>query len=122
VSLGTSELAGLAVVASVLVSPGSALACTLALRRRGRMLRRTSTSRASAQRTWRSAAPQSIEAHMAKHMCANLTSLRRLQQSLVMPRLSPDLLCAPLEDAVAAPRLRWAAVSACRRGSRGQVS
>ena len=39
---------GLALVASVLVLPGSALACALAFRRRGRMLRRTSASRASA--------------------------------------------------------------------------
>jgi hypothetical protein len=41
-------VAGLAVVASVLVLPGSAIACTLAFRRRARMLRRTSTSRESA--------------------------------------------------------------------------
>ena len=40
-------VAGLAVVASALVLPGSALACALAFRRRGRMLRRPS-SRASA--------------------------------------------------------------------------
>ena len=40
---------GLAVVASVLVLPGSALACALAFRRRGRMLKRTSASPASAQ-------------------------------------------------------------------------
>ena len=40
-------VAGLAVVASALVLPGSALACALAFRRRGRMLRRTSTSSAS---------------------------------------------------------------------------
>jgi biotin transporter BioY len=41
-------VAGLAVVASGLVLPGSALACALAFRRHRRMLRRTSTSRASA--------------------------------------------------------------------------
>jgi hypothetical protein len=41
-------VAGLAVVASALVLPGSALACALAFRRRGRMLRRTSSSRAPA--------------------------------------------------------------------------
>jgi len=41
-------VAGLAVVTSALVLPGSALACALAFRRRGRMLRRASTSRASA--------------------------------------------------------------------------
>jgi len=41
-------VAGLAVVASGLVLPVSALACALAFRRRGRMLRRTSDSRASA--------------------------------------------------------------------------
>jgi biotin transporter BioY len=41
-------VAGLAVVTSALVLPGSALACALAFRRRRRMLRRTSTSRASA--------------------------------------------------------------------------
>lgn len=41
-------VAGLAVVASALVLPGSALACVLAFRRRARMLRRTSTSRATA--------------------------------------------------------------------------
>ena len=40
-------VAGLAVVASALVLPGSALACVLAFRLRGRMLRRTSTTRAS---------------------------------------------------------------------------
>jgi hypothetical protein len=39
-------VAGLAVVASALVLPGSALACALAFRRRGRMLRRPSTSSA----------------------------------------------------------------------------
>jgi len=37
-------VAGLAVVASALVLPGSALACALAFRRRGRMIRRTATS------------------------------------------------------------------------------
>ena len=37
-------VAGLAVVTSALVLPGSALACALAFRCRGRMLRRTSTS------------------------------------------------------------------------------
>ncbi len=36
-------VAGLAVVAGALVLPGSALACALAFRRRGRILRRTST-------------------------------------------------------------------------------
>ena len=36
-------IAGLAVVTSALVLPGSALACALAFRRRGRMLRRTPT-------------------------------------------------------------------------------
>lgn len=41
-------VAGLAVVASALVLPGSALACWLAFRRRARMPRRTSTSLASA--------------------------------------------------------------------------
>ena len=41
-------VAGLAVVTSALVLPGSALACALAFRLRGRMLRRTSTSRESA--------------------------------------------------------------------------
>lgn len=40
-------VAGLAVVASALVLPGSALACALAFRRRRRMLRRTSGTRAS---------------------------------------------------------------------------
>jgi hypothetical protein len=40
-------VAGLAVVATALVLPGSALACVLAFRRRGRRLRSTSTSRAS---------------------------------------------------------------------------
>ena len=39
---------GLAVVVSALVLPGSALACALAFRRRGRTLRHTSTSRTSA--------------------------------------------------------------------------
>src|SRR5262245_33395853 len=39
-------VAGLAVVASALVLPGSALACALAFRRRRRVLGRTSTSRA----------------------------------------------------------------------------
>ena len=39
---------GLAVVASVLVLPGSALACALAFRRRRRMLRRTSSAHATA--------------------------------------------------------------------------
>jgi len=39
-------VAGLAVVASVLVLPGSALACALAFRVRARMLKRTSTSSA----------------------------------------------------------------------------
>ena len=37
-------VAGLAVVASALVLPGSALACALAFRRRGRMLSRPSAS------------------------------------------------------------------------------
>jgi hypothetical protein len=37
-------VAGLAVLASALVLPGSALACALAFRRRGRMLRRPPTS------------------------------------------------------------------------------
>src|SRR5262245_47250653 len=41
-------VAVLAVVASALVLPGSALACALAFRHRRRMLRRTSTSRESA--------------------------------------------------------------------------
>ena len=41
-------VAWLAVVASALVLPGSALACALAFRRRWRMLGRASTSRASA--------------------------------------------------------------------------
>jgi hypothetical protein len=41
-------VAWLAVVSSVLVLPGSALACALAFRRRGRMPRGTPTSRASA--------------------------------------------------------------------------
>jgi hypothetical protein len=36
-------IAGLAVVTSVLVLPGSALACALAFRRRGRMSRRSTT-------------------------------------------------------------------------------
>jgi hypothetical protein len=40
-------VAGLAVVASALVLPGSALACALAFRRRRRMLGGTSTSRTS---------------------------------------------------------------------------
>jgi hypothetical protein len=40
-------IAGLAVVASALVLPGSALACALAFRRRGRMLRGASASRMS---------------------------------------------------------------------------
>jgi hypothetical protein len=39
-------VAGLAVVSSGLVLPGSALACVLAFRRRGRLLSRASTSRA----------------------------------------------------------------------------
>lgn len=43
-----SAVAGLAVVASALVLPGSALACALAFRRRRRMLRRTSDWHASA--------------------------------------------------------------------------
>jgi hypothetical protein len=38
-------VAGLAIVASALVLPGSAIACALAFRRHGRMLRRPSTSR-----------------------------------------------------------------------------
>jgi len=42
-------VAGLAVVASALVLPGSALACALAFRRHGRMRRRPSTSRESAE-------------------------------------------------------------------------
>jgi biotin transporter BioY len=41
-------VAGLAVVTSGLVLPGSALACALAFRWRRRMLKRTSTSRESA--------------------------------------------------------------------------
>jgi Na+-driven multidrug efflux pump len=41
-------VAWLAVVASALVLPGSALACALAFRRRARMFRPTSTSRAPA--------------------------------------------------------------------------
>ena len=41
-------VAGLAIFTTALVLPGSALACALALHRRGRMLRRTSSSRASA--------------------------------------------------------------------------
>ena len=41
-------VAGLAVVASALVLPGSALACALAFRLRGRMTRRTPTSPGSA--------------------------------------------------------------------------
>ena len=41
-------VAGLAVVASALVLPGSALACALAFRRRRRMLTRPSTSREAA--------------------------------------------------------------------------
>jgi hypothetical protein len=41
-------VAGLAVVASALVLPGSALACALAFRRRGRMVGGSSTSRESA--------------------------------------------------------------------------
>ena len=40
-------IAGLAVVAGVLVLPGSALACALAFRRRRRLLRGPSTSRMS---------------------------------------------------------------------------
>jgi hypothetical protein len=40
-------VAGLAVVASGLVLPGSALACVLAFRRRGRLLSRASASRES---------------------------------------------------------------------------
>ena len=40
-------VAGLAVVASVLVLPGSALACVLAFRRRGRMIGRSSSSSTS---------------------------------------------------------------------------
>jgi len=43
-----SAVAGLAVVAAVLVLPGSALACALAFRHRRRMHGRPSTSRASA--------------------------------------------------------------------------
>ena len=43
-----SAVAGLAVVASALVLPGSALACCLAFRRRARILGRTPDSRASA--------------------------------------------------------------------------
>jgi hypothetical protein len=38
-------IAGLAVVAGALVLPGSALACALAFRRRGRKLRRSSNAR-----------------------------------------------------------------------------
>jgi len=41
-------VAGLAVVTAALVLPGSALACALTFRRRVRMLRRSSTSHASA--------------------------------------------------------------------------
>jgi len=41
-------VAGLAVVASALVLPGSAIACLLAFRSRGRSLRRTSGARVSA--------------------------------------------------------------------------
>ena len=41
-------VAGLAIVASVLVLPGSAIACALAFRNRARRLRRTSGARASA--------------------------------------------------------------------------
>jgi len=41
-------VAGLAVVASALVLPGSVIACILAFRRRGRSLRRTSAARVSA--------------------------------------------------------------------------
>ena len=41
-------VAGLAVVASALVLPGSALACALAFRRRGRMLRSPAASGGSA--------------------------------------------------------------------------
>jgi hypothetical protein len=41
-------VAGLAVVASALVLPGSAIACVLAFRSRGRSLRRTSAARLSA--------------------------------------------------------------------------
>jgi hypothetical protein len=41
-------IAGLAVVASALVLPGSAIACLLAFRRRARMLGRPSTARESA--------------------------------------------------------------------------
>ena len=40
-------VAGLAILTVVLILPGSALACALALRRRGRMLRGASTSRAA---------------------------------------------------------------------------
>lgn len=41
-------VAGLAIVASALVLPGSAIACVLAFRSRGRSLRRTSAARPSA--------------------------------------------------------------------------
>src|SRR5688572_12507300 len=41
-------VAGLALVASALVLPGSAIACALAFRSRGRSLRRTSAARLSA--------------------------------------------------------------------------
>lgn len=41
-------VAGLAVVASALVLPGSVIACVLAFRSRGRSLRRTSAARLSA--------------------------------------------------------------------------
>lgn len=41
-------VAGLAVVASALVLPGSAIACVLAFRSRGRSLRRTAAARLSA--------------------------------------------------------------------------
>jgi len=41
-------VAGLAVVASALVLPGSAIACVLAFRSRGRSLRRTAGARVSA--------------------------------------------------------------------------
>lgn len=41
-------VAGLLVVASALVLPGSAIACVLAFRRRGRSLRRAPTARVSA--------------------------------------------------------------------------
>ena len=47
-SASPRAVAGLAVVATALVLPGSALACALAFRRRRRMLRRTSPPRASA--------------------------------------------------------------------------